>query len=215
MAPCILPLSPKHLTWVSSSPSFHCQGSQSDWGSVVPAMLVNPGFELFREWIYIIRTSSPCLWDGRPHGRPQGSQGAPRPSLLLPSGGVGKGVFAFSPVNGTWKRKQSWPLLTLLRGYRISNEASLKTGHLEPTVSSVFWLQRQVQHSVRVLGPWERQERGSKEMGICPLYHYTLTPSFLGCGVSASPDVPLSALPTPYWDLAIIFSASCHAQLQR
>lgn len=88
---------------------------------------------------------------------------------------LGKGSLLSPPVNGTWKRKQSWPLLTLLRGYRISNEASLKTGHLEPTVSSVFWLQRQVQHSVRVLGPWERQERGSKEMGICP-YIITLLP---------------------------------------
>ncbi|XP_045860766.1 E3 ubiquitin-protein ligase PPP1R11 isoform X3 [Meles meles] len=35
-----------------------------------------------------------------------------------------------------------------------------------------------------------------------------LLASETGCGVSASPDVPLSALPTPYWDLAIIFSAS-------
>lgn len=51
-------------------------------------------------------------------------------------------------------------------------------------------------------------------MGICPLY-YTLTPSFLGFDVPASPDVQLSALPTPYWDLGIIFAASCHAQLQR
>lgn len=121
----------------------------------------------------------------------------------------------FLPVNGTWERKQSWPLLTLLIGYRISNKAILKTGHLEPTVSSVFWLQRQTQHSVRALGPQERKEkRGSKEMGVCPLY-YTLTPSFLGFDVPASSDVQLSALPTPYWDLAIIFAASCHAQLQR
>lgn len=59
----------------------------------------------------------------------------------------------FLPVNGTWERKQWWPLLTLLIGYRISNKAILKTGHLEPTVSSVFWLQRQTQHSVRALGP--------------------------------------------------------------
>lgn len=69
-----------------------------------------------------------------------------------PSEELGKGSLLL-PVHGTWKRKQSWPLLTLLMGYRISNKAILKTGHLEPTVSSVFWLQRQIQLSVRALGP--------------------------------------------------------------
>jgi len=48
LAPCILSLSPKHLSWVFNSPSFHCQGPSRIWGSLAPAMLVNPGFELFQ-----------------------------------------------------------------------------------------------------------------------------------------------------------------------
>lgn len=80
LAPCALYLSPKHLIWVSNSPSFHCQGPSQIPGNVAPAMLVKPGLELIHLCIYIVLTLSPCLWYVRYYGR------APSPSPpLLPT----------------------------------------------------------------------------------------------------------------------------------
>lgn len=133
--------------------------------------------------------------------KPVGCVGS-QPYPLMPSRGAGRERgLCFITFNG---KGHSDGLSSPFSRDTGSDKAGLGIGHLELAFSCILWLQRQIQLCPRDLGPWERKRKGgSKEMGIRPL-HYTLTPSFLGFDVSASPDAQLPALPTPYWDLEII-----------
>lgn len=90
-------------------------------------------------------------------------------------------------------------LLTLLMCSRISDKA----GSLRANCLFSYWSSSFGDSSNIAPGPWVpgrgRIREGARGGGLSP--HHALTPSFL------------SAFPIPYWDLDIVFQASCHASL--